>query len=383
MLSLTIEYGNSDLSTQNSEAADAREMTDDEIVKSITNAFKNDDKSMVGLLGTNMWDIIFEDSTTPMDFNSNLETILAQSSPDEQISKFLRDKVSFFTNICPEEKSVLAILKNTKYSKRYVSELTLVKDIPERDLKDMVKDVMTSCDLNHPWYKMWHASRDIIRIYTPFDPTSFPGYFQARNPKDMIAVALNICSEPTAASICEQDYFTKRFQFSFLSLSDLLGHRFDIKASRQYDRFIDYDGKTIMLRALTQYDIQVLKYLIKYFDHDGARSIYQLLASMMMSEKDIRLAHDIGWFSGISSDEFADARQKTYLLPYEVCERNTLSAMERIMKDNNNLLKGFMRDFKFQSSTSPANIWIAVASLTFALVSVLQFFLELSQTEDS
>ncbi|KAF9323148.1 hypothetical protein BG006_001727 [Podila minutissima] len=363
---------------QCSEAADARAMIDDEVVKSIIEALKEDDDSMVHLLTTNIWEIDFKGSTSQMVFNLSLKTILAQTSPDEQITTFLRDKIWSFTKIFPEERVVEDILQNTLYSKKHVSKHTRLRDIPMHDLKEMVRDVMTACNLDHPWYKMWHFSRDVTRIYSPFDPTSYPGYFQASDPKDMFAVALNICSmQPSAASVCEQDYFTKRFQIGFFPLSDLLDHKFDIKASRRYDRFIAYDGKTIKLRALTLYDIQVLKYLIKHFDSDAARSIYQLLASMMMSEKDIRLAHDIGWFSGISSDVFAEARQKTYLLPDATCESSTFSAMENITKDNNNLLKGFMRDFKYQSSTSPANIWIAVTSLIFALVSVIQFFMGL------
>ncbi|KAF9111811.1 hypothetical protein BGX27_004389 [Mortierella sp. AM989] len=246
------------------------------------------------------------------------------------------------------------------------------------DLSRLVANVMTACNLNNPWYKMWHFSRDVTRAYRPFNPTSYPGYFQAKDMKDMIVVALNICNmQPSAASICVLDDTTKRYEIDFVSLSDLVEHKFNIKPSNRNDKFITYDGITIKLRTLTLYDIQILKYLIKYFDCDASRSIYQLLSSMMRSEKDIKLAHDIGWFSGISLDAFADSRQEMYLLADTTCEKDTYFAIKRISKDCENLMKGFVRDFKYQSSTAPAAIWIALASLIFALVSVLDFLMGL------
>ncbi|KAF8940150.1 hypothetical protein BGZ47_007873 [Haplosporangium gracile] len=243
---------------------------------------------------------------------------------------------------------------------------------------EIVKNVMTACNLNNPWYRMWHVARDITRTYRPFRPTSYPGYFQAKDAKDMLGVALNICNmEPSARSVCDFDEVTKRYEISFVPLSDLVDHKFVIKASRRSDRFITYDGATIELRALTLYDIQVLKYLIKHFNCNASRSIYQLLSSMMLSVRDVKLAHDIGWFSGITWDVFASSHEEMYLLPEATCESDTYLALKGISKDFNNLRKGFMRDFRYQSSTSPANIWIAITSLIFALVSVIQFFMSL------
>ncbi|KAF9204907.1 hypothetical protein BGZ49_004734 [Haplosporangium sp. Z 27] len=195
--------------------------------------------------------------------------------------------------------------------------------------------------------------------------------------KDMMAVALNICNMQPAASVCALYDGTSRYEINFLPLSDLLEHKFIIKASKRNDKFIIYDGSTIKLRALTLYDIQLLKYLIKYFDCNASRSIYQLLSTMILSERDITLAQDIGWFSGISLDTFADSRRETYLLPDAICESDAYNAIKRVTQDNNNILKGLARDFKYQSATSPANIWIACISLVFTLVSVIQFFMGL------
>ncbi|KAF9117939.1 hypothetical protein BGX30_004964 [Mortierella sp. GBA39] len=358
---------------------DAQQMMSDKVIQSIMKALKDDDDSMVHLLTTDIWEIDFEGSTTSkMVFDINLSTILSQVSPEETVIAFLQHKISTYTKTPVEYNAVKDVLENTLYSNNHVNIHTRLNDILPNDLAEMVRNVMTACNLDHPSYKMWHFSRDVTGVYSRFHVTSYPEYFQARNLKDMFAVALNICKmQPSAASVCVQDHVTKRYEIRFLPLSDLSDHKFDIKVSRRYDQFISYDGTRIKLRALTLYDIQLLKYLIKHFDSDASRSIYQLLASMIMSEKDVKLAHDIGWFSGISLDVFAEARQKIYLLPDETCESDTFRAIKNIIKDHNSLSKGFVRDFKFQSSTSPANIWIAITSLIFALVSVIQFFMGL------
>ncbi|KAF9275013.1 hypothetical protein BGZ74_004145 [Mortierella antarctica] len=363
-----------------SEVHDAREKMDDAVVESLIEALKEDDDSKVNLLITNIWEINFEGSTSQMVFNTELQMILLQKkvSTNENIATFLHDKVSTYTKTPVEESVVEDILENTLYSGKHINKRTRMNEISIHDLEEMVKNVMTACNLDHPWYKMWHFSRDVTRTYRPFNPTSYPGYFQARDAKDMFVVALNICNmQRSADSVCVLDDFTRRYEIQFLPLSELVDHKFIIKASTRNDKFITYDGATIKLRALTHYDIQILKYLIKHFDCDASKSIYQFLSSMMLSERDIRLAHDIGWFSGISWDVFAESRQKMFLLPDATCERDTYLAIENISKDYDNLLKGFVRDFKYQSSTSPANIWIAVTSLIFALVSVIQFFMGL------
>ncbi|KAG0004114.1 hypothetical protein BGZ80_003816 [Entomortierella chlamydospora] len=363
------------------EVSDTREKMDDKIVKSIMEAIEKDDDSKVHLLTTPLWEINFVGSTSQMVFNMQVPMILDQFSPDDPIFTFLRDKTLKYAAKTSENDTahqVKLILRNTPYSKKYVQENTRLKHIPKHDLEEMVKNVLTACNPSNPWYGMWTYSRDITRVYNPFNPTLYPGYFKARDLKDMIAVALGICNmQLSAKSVCSQDDFTKRFVIDFLPLSDLLDHKFTLKVSYKNDKFITYDGTTIKLRPLTHYDIKVLKYLIKHFDSDASRSIYLLLASMMQSEKDVRLAHEIGWFSGVPWEVFAEARQKEYQLPDEKCEYDAYLAIKDISKDNNNLAKGFARDFKYQSSTSPANIWIAIASLIFALVSVIQFFMGL------
>ncbi|KAF8925048.1 hypothetical protein BGZ47_003512 [Haplosporangium gracile] len=363
-----------------SDDSNAQEKMDDEVVKSNIKALKKDDKSKVHLLKTNIWEIKFEGSTpTKWVVEGDLQNILAQVCPgDQTITTFLRDQISTFTSALPEPLVMEQIFRNTLYSKKHIDQHTRLSDIPKDDLREIVMNVMAACNRLHPWYRMWDLCRDIARIYSPFDPTLFPEYFQAKDPKDMLAVALNISGvQPAPPAVCPRDDRTHCYYIRFFPLSDLLDHKFDIKTSSRYDKFITYDGATIRLRTLTLYDIQVLKYLIKHFKCDASRSIYQLLASMMMSEKDVKLAHDIGWFSGISWNVFVEAHQKDYLISCAMCERTAFLAMESITKDYNNLLKGFVRDFKYQSSTSPANIWIAVTSLIFALVSVIQFFMSL------
>ncbi|KAG0042711.1 hypothetical protein BGZ83_000150 [Gryganskiella cystojenkinii] len=363
------------------EESDSREKMNDTVVKSIVEAIEKDDKSKVPLFITALWEINFEGSTSQMTFNTQVSTVLAQFSPDEPIFTFLRDKIlacTSTTSVKDTANQVQLILDNTPYSKKYVDKETRLKHIPKHDLEKMVKNVLTSCNPNHPWYGIWTFSRDITRIYCQFNPTLYPGYFQATNLKDMITVALGICDmELSAKAVCSLDNFSKRFVIDFIPLSDLVEHRFSLKVSYKNDKFITYDGTTVKLRPLKLYDIQVLKYLIKHFDCDASRSIYQLLASMLQSEKDVKLAHDLGWFSSIPWEVFTDARQKNYQLLDEKCERDTYLAIKNISKDYGNLLKGFARDFKYQSLTSPATIWVAIASLIFTLVSVIQFFMGL------
>ncbi|KAF9579225.1 hypothetical protein BGW38_004602 [Lunasporangiospora selenospora] len=357
----------------------SREHMDDDVIATIIKAIEDDSDSVVGLLSTPIWDVYFENSTSPLVFNSQWEIVLQQGSPDEDVLTFLRDKISIYTKTPVEYQVVRDILKNTQFSGNYTTPETPLKSIPSFDLEEMVRKVMIASNLDHPWYKMWHASRDITRTYRPFNTTSYPGYFEAAHLKDMICVAFNMTAmyPSSASSVCVIDGFTRRYEIEFYSLADLVEHKFTFKASTRNDKFITYDGSIVRLRALKLYDILVLKYMIKYFDCDTSRSIYQFLASMMLSERDVNLAHDIGWFSGIPWSAFSDARREMYQLPDPVCELDTYLAISGISKDNRNLAKGFIRDFKYQSSASPANIWIAVTSLIFALVSVIQFFKEL------
>ncbi|KAI1293149.1 hypothetical protein EDD11_008507 [Mortierella claussenii] len=353
---------------------------DDEVVKSIMQAIKGDEASMVGVLKASIWDIYIKGSRSQRTFSETRDLILTTiPTGGEEVFEFLRSKISAFaTQIVVEDSVVNDILQNTCFSGKKIRRGTRVNDIPNHDLAELTKRVLTACDLNNPWYMLWHFSRDVTRIYSPFNPTSYPGYFEASNMKDMLTVALNICNmERSAASVCVLEYATKRYEIKFMPLSDLLEHKFVIKASKRFDKFITYDGSTIKLRALTLYDIQLLKYLIKHFDCDASQSIYQMLSSMMVSERDIKLAHDIGWFSGISLDAFTESHLERYLLANTRCQRDAFCAIKHISRDCDNLFKGFTRDFKFQASTSPANIWIAVTSLVFALVSVIQFFMSL------
>ncbi|KAF9160632.1 hypothetical protein DFQ26_005325 [Actinomortierella ambigua] len=364
-----------------SDESDSRPMMDDDVAKDVIKAIKEDDTSVISLLKTSLWDLRFDGAaTSPNAFNTNLEIILQQSSKGDSIETFLRNKISEITLLPVPTKVVQEVLGNTNYSGKRISNRTRCCDISHSDLEELVKNVLTAYDGRHPWYQMWHFSRRITGNYHRwFDPTSYQGYFRARDPKDMLGVALNICNMSPADSICDQASFLTgyRYRIVFSSLSDLHDRKFSFKPSIFNDKFIVYDGSTIKLKALSLYDIQLLKFLIKHFNCDASRSIYQFLSSMMLSERDVALAHEIGWFSGIPWAVFEDAREEMYLLPEPSCEANTYLAILHISKHSKNLLKGFVRDFKFQSSTSPANIWIAVTSLIFALVSVIQFFMGL------
>ncbi|KAF9121041.1 hypothetical protein BG015_005921, partial [Linnemannia schmuckeri] len=246
-----------------SDDSNAQEKMNDDVVKSIIKALKKDDKSKVHLLKTNIWDFKFEGSTpTKWVVEDDPQNILAQVCPgDQTITTFLRDQILTFTSTFPGSVIMEQIFRNTLYSKKHIDQYARLSDIPKDDLKKI------------------HAAS----------------------------------MQPASRSVCVQDDRTHCYYIRFFPLSDLFHHKFDIKTSRRYDNFVTYDGATIKLRTLTLYDIQVLKYLIKHFKCDASRSIYQLLASMMMSEKDVKLAHDIGWFSGISWNVFAEAHQKDYL----------------------------------------------------------------------
>ncbi|KAF8926749.1 hypothetical protein BGZ58_010944, partial [Dissophora ornata] len=344
--------------------SDARQKMDDDTVNHIMKAIRKDDDSVVNLLKTSIWDLKFEGAATSLNvFNDNLQLILQQSSNDESIATFLRNKISDITLSPVQDSVVQEVLENTQYSGKRINNRTRRSDIASADLEELVKNVLTAYDGRHPWYQMWHWSRRVTGNYHQwFDATSYQGYFQARDPKDMLGVALNICNMRPADSICAPATFLNghRYRIVFSSLSNLYDRKFSFEPSIYNDKFITYDGAAIKLKALTLYDIQLLKYLIKHFNCDASRSIYQFLSSMMLSERDVTLAHEIGWFSGIPWAVFEDARQEMYLLRDPLCEVNTCLAILRVSKDRKNLFKGFVRDFKYQSSTSPANIWIAV-----------------------
>ncbi|KAF9278134.1 hypothetical protein BGZ68_008762 [Mortierella alpina] len=367
---------------------DERLILDDNVIDSIVSAVKNDDgdDAILEKLLMPRWDIYWADATLQPMFLESLSTCLGPSCKrTKNIMDYLVCEIQCYTDIIPSASVVEQILDNILYSGKRIRKDTMTNRISEEDLRSIVYHVMTACDLNNPSYKLWHASRPVTGNHRPFNPISYPGYFAATNLKDMLLVTLNICrvveETPKTSAIYEYDDLTGKYDIDFISLSELLEHKFVATVSRRNDRFFLYESGVIHLRPLTLYDIQMLKYLSKYFECDLSRSVYQVLSAMVLSEKDVELARCIGWFSDIPLDAFGDSSQKQYLMEKKVCEMDTFVMVTQVVKDRKSLLKSLVRDFRFQSSIAPAQLWIALFSFVFAMVSVVQFIMDLSSSE--
>ncbi|KAF9573383.1 hypothetical protein EC968_008565 [Mortierella alpina] len=369
---------------------DERLILDDNVIDSIVSAVEKGegDDAVLEKLVVPKWDLYWADATVQPMFLQSLSTCLGPSCKrTKSIMDYLVCEIQCYTDIIPSCSVVEQILDNNLYSGKKIRKETMTHRLSEEDLRSVVDHVMTACDLNHPSYKLWHASRPITRNHRPFNPISYPGYFAATNLKDMLLVTLNICrvvkeeESPKSTALYEFDDLTGKYDIDFISLSELVEHKFVVTVSRRNDRFFRYKSGVIHLRPLTLYDIQLLKYLSKYFECDLSRSVYQVLSAMVLSDKDVDLARCIGWFSDIPLDAFGDSSQKPYLLEKKVCEMDTFDMVTQVINDRKSLRKSLVRDFRFQSSIAPAQLWIALFSFVFAMVSVVQFIMELFSAE--
>ncbi|KAG9319486.1 hypothetical protein KVV02_000086 [Mortierella alpina] len=378
-----------DESSHSTFTRDERLILDDNVIDSIVSAVEKGDAddALLEKFVVPKWDIYWADATLEPMFLESLSTCLGPTCKrTKSIMDYLLCEIQCYTDIIPSCSVVEQILDNVLYSGKKIRKDTMTNRISEEDLRLIVYHVMTACDLSNPSYKLWHASRPVTGNHRPFNPISYPGYFAATNLKDMLLVTLNICrvveESPKSTAIFEFDDLTGRYDIDFISLSELVEHnKFVVTVSRRNDRFFRYKSGVIHLRPLTLYDIQLLKYLSKYFECDLSRSVYQVLSAMVLSDKDVDLARCIGWFSDIPLDAFGDSSQKPYLLEKKVCEMDTFVMVTQVVKDRKSFFKNLVRDFRFQSSTAPAQLWIALFSFVFAMVSVVQFIMELSSAE--
>ncbi|KAF9988747.1 hypothetical protein BGZ75_008683 [Mortierella antarctica] len=378
-----------DESSHSTFTRDERLILDDNVIDSIVSAVEKGDAddALLEKFVVPKWDIYWADATLEPMFLESLSTCLGPTCKrTKSIMDYLLCEIQCYTDIIPSCSVVEQILDNVLYSGKKIRKDTMTNRISEEDLRLIVYHVMTACDLSNPSYKLWHASRPVTGNHRPFNPISYPGYFAATNLKDMLLVTLNICrvveESPKSTAIFEFDDLTGRYDIDFISLSELVEHnKFVVTVSRRNDRFFRYESGVIHLRPLTLYDIQLLKYLSKYFECDLSRSVYQVLSAMVLSDKDVDLARCIGWFSDIPLDAFGDSSQKPYLLEKKVCEMDTFVMVTQVVKDRKSFFKNLVRDFRFQSSTAPAQLWIALFSFVFAMVSVVQFIMELSSAE--
>ncbi|KAF9949118.1 hypothetical protein BGZ72_009025 [Mortierella alpina] len=376
-------------STSSTFTRDERLAMDDSVIDSIVSAVEKDDgdDAMLEKFLLGKWDIYWPDATLePMLLDALKDCLGPSCKRTKSIMDYLIIEIQVFTNIIPSTTVVEQILNNVLYSGKKIRKDTMTDRLSEEDLKALVYDVMTACDLNNPSYKLWHASQFITRNHRPFNPISYPGYFAAAHLRDMLLVTLNICrpaeQSVKADAVYEYDDLTGRFDIDFVSLSELLDHKFVVTVSRRNDRFFRYKSGVIHLRPLTLYDIQLLKYMAKYFECDLSRSVYQVLSAMVLSDKDVDLARSLGWFSNIPLDAFTDSALKPYLMEKKVCEKDTFMMVTQVVKDRKSLLKSLVRDFRFQSTIAPAQLWIALFSFVFAMVSVVQFIMELASPEE-